>query len=405
MKKNIKTANRKFMREWNRKLVLQQIRSSGETSQIKLVKKTKLSAGTIVNITKELYKENFIRYTKKGASLRGRKPENFTLNPNARYVISVALFALETRIAIINLNEEILHKIAYPTKSRQGAKAVLKILAARVEKLLQQHSIPKNKVHSIAIAMEGSVDAEEGTLKISSHFGWNNVPVKDILATLLGLKTFVESENRAMAIGEYWFGAGKNTNSMLCVDIDSGIGAAFIKNGEVHHGAHNLEAELGHSLVFTNGEICRCGRKGCLEVVSSGSAMIKKVASSMTSERAKKYGITKKLSSFSEREAMRIIFQMAQQDDTVAKMVLKEAGYYLGLSIANMITYIDPEIIVLAGYVAEEDPGILLNFIQETYNQKVFLPDLRKTQIVKSILGENSVLIGGAEISYRDIFE
>ncbi|MBN1444787.1 MAG: ROK family transcriptional regulator [Candidatus Omnitrophica bacterium] len=401
----MKTANREFMREWNRKLVLRQIRKEKETSQINLVKKTKLSAGTIVNITKQLRKEGFIRYTGKGKSLSGRRPEKFCFNSDARHVISVALFALETKISVIDLNGKIKHKLSYPTEHEKGEKTVLTNLAKQVKSTLLKYSIPKEKLNSLSVSIEGSVDEETGCLKISSHFGWKNVPVRDTLEKMLGCKTFIESEGRAMALGEYYFGAGKKADSMLCVDIDSGIGTAFIKNGEVYHGAHNLEAELGHSLVLEDGPLCRCGRKGCLEVVSSGSAIIKRTEEMVRTGRIKKQGSLAKISGLPEREAIRIIFEMAEKKDAAVLKILEDAGYYLGLSIANMITYVDPEIIVLTGYVSEEDPGVFLNIVDKVYKEKLFLPNMRKTKIVKSALGEDSVLIGGAAVAYKGIFE
>lgn len=400
----MQTANREFMREWNRKLVLRQIRAEKETSQISLVRKTRLSAGTIVNITKELRDDGFIRYTGKGKSQSGRKPENFCFNPNARYIISAVMFALETKLSIVNLGGTILHKISHQSEHVLGEKDAFKRLAKQVKGMLRKYSIPKEKVSALCVNIEGIVDPDAGSLKLSTHFGWENVPVRDILEKSLGLKTFIESEGRAMALGEYWYGAGKQAKSMLCVDIDSGIGMSFINDGNVYHGIHHMEGEVGHISVLPEGPLCRCGRNGCLEVVSSGSAIIKKAAE-LAAFGDRRRGSTAKIGDLPERTAIRTVFKMAERNNPGFLKILNDAGRHIGSSIAGIVTYADPELVVLTGYVPEEDPGIFLSIIDRAYRDKVFAPDMRKTIIVKGALGEDSALIGGATLAYKEMFE
>ena len=102
MLKKIRTANRDLMKEWNAKLVLNLIRE-GAVSQVELIGKSGLSAGTIVNITRELRKNGFIKNTWYGKSCGGRRPEKFRFNEKAKYVVGSALFSDETWIAVLDL--------------------------------------------------------------------------------------------------------------------------------------------------------------------------------------------------------------------------------------------------------------------------------------------------------------
>jgi len=121
-------------------------------------------------------------------------------------------------------------------------------------------------------------------------------------------------------------------------------------------------------------------------------------------EGEKKTAIPKEISRLPERQAIKLIFQAAEQKDKFAIRIFREAGQYLGLSIANIVNYMDPEMIILTGYTIEEDPGIFLKIVQEEYRKLAFGNELRKVSIVKSILGEDVFLIGTATLAYQNIF-
>jgi predicted NBD/HSP70 family sugar kinase len=247
------------------------------------------------------------------------------------------------------------------------------------------------------------VDHDSGRLIISNNLGWRDVPVRAILEQTFGMKTFVESEGRAIALGEYGFGAGKDAKNMLSVDIDAGIGAAVISNGQIYHGFHQMEGEFGHNVTLPDGPVCRCGRNGCLEALASGSAIIRQVAQSR--QNGGQTAIPSNLLQMPEREAMRAIFAAAQGGFDPVLQILKMAGSHLGAAIADLVNHADPELVVLCGYVVEEDNGVFVPMIQEAFEKGVFGKELRKVLLVKSSLGEDAVLIGGATMAYQDMVQ
>ena len=398
----MRTANRELMREWNTKVMLNLIRERKAISQVEISKKTGLSAGTVANITGELRKRGFIKNVAQGKSHGGRRPITFCFNSKAMYVISVALLGAETEIAILDMDGNIQEKVSYPTRHERGEEVVFKNLTRQAKLLLSQLSIPKDKVIALCVSVEGIVDADTGSLLFSSHFGWRDVPVKSILGKLLSLRTFVEEDKRAMALGEYCFGIGKKASNMVCIDIGAGIGAGLISNGQIHHGIHQMEGEIGHTLVLPDGPLCQCGKRGCLELVASGSAILRRARESL--KKGEKTSISKRTIQLPDREAIRIIFQAAEKGDSLASMILQDAGHYLGLAIAAVVNYADPELVVLTGYVAEEDPGVLLKILRNIYEKEVFGKELRKVKIVKGKLGEDAVLVGAASLAYQDMF-
>jgi len=396
------TAGRKFMQEWNTRLVLNLTREKKSISQIEILRNSDLSAGTVTNITKRLRAQGFIKDIGRGKSSGGRRPTVFRFNPKNRYVISVAFFADEIKVAILDLDGAIQKKISFSTKPERGIEAVFKDLENHVNLLLSRLSIPKNIMAGLCVSVEGVVDVDTGSLVVSSHFGWHNVPIKNILEKSLGLKTFVESDGRTMALGEYWFGAGKKNNKMVCLDIDAGIGMAIISNGQIYYGAHQMEGELGHNIVFTDGLVCRCGKRGCLETIASGMAIAKRARELVN--KGEGGDLLKKAVKTSDRLAVRAIFQKAAKGNGFARQIIQDVGYQLGVTACNIVNFVDPDIIVLTGYVIEEDPGILLETIRRAFKETTPYRELRQTKVVKGMLGEDASLVGCATLAYQDMF-
>ncbi|MFH2069553.1 MAG: ROK family transcriptional regulator [Candidatus Omnitrophota bacterium] len=398
----MRTGNRALMREWNTKLILGLIREQETTSQIEIFKKSGLSIGTVANITRQLKKEGFIKNLGRGNSNGGRKPMVFCFNSKAKYVISVAIFAIETRVAILDLAGNILKKIFFPTQPERGEENVFNNIKDKIEVLTSESSIPRDKIIAICISFEGLVNADTGSLVFSLHFGWRDIPVKNIFEEMLNLRTLVESDGRAMASGEYWFGAGKNVNNMVCVDIDAGIGSAIVSDRKIYHGSHQMEGEIGHTITFGDGPLCDCGKTGCLEAIASGSAILK-MAKELTAREKSNFDL-ENMDRLSDRQAIRKIFQAAEEGDQVARKIVQNAGYHLGIAIASVVNYTDPELVVLTGYVSEEDTGIFLKTIQESFQKAVLGEGLRKVDVIKGVLGEDAVLVGAAAFAYQELF-
>jgi predicted NBD/HSP70 family sugar kinase len=205
-----------------------------------------------------------------------------------------------------------------------------------------------------------------------------------------------------MALGEHWYGAGKGTGDMIIIDIDAGIGASAISDGRIVRGRHSMEGEMGHNLIIPDGPLCICGKRGCLEAVASGSAIISKIRHGL--KEGIKSNISDLINSPSTRMAIRAVFQAAKEGDEFANQVINEAGYYLGLAIAVIINYTDPELVVLTGCVTSEGKGMLLKIIKDVVYERVVDSSSRTIRIEEGVLGDNATLIGAATLVYREAF-
>ena len=396
-----RTANLQLMQNLNINLVLDVIRNNSPISQAEISRVTRLSPGTITNLIKILKKNNFVRETGFGQSSGGRRPVLLSLNPEARYVMAATFFADEITVALLNLLGDIKKEVKVAAEVEKGETRVFENFVRAADSLLDALHLDKKNILGLGASFEGIFDSGEGMLILSNRFGWRNVPVRDLLKKSYGLKTFVEGDGRAMALGEYHYGAGKAVTNMVCIDMDSGIGSAAVLNGSVYHGAFSMEGEIGHIQAVSDGPKCRCGKRGCLETVASGSALIARVRRAL--ENGEKFKGLHLKNSLPEHLLAKAIFQAAQEDEGVLGMV-EEIGCHLGLAVANVINYSDPELVVLTGYMIHESGELLSNIIEEVAREQLVAGASRKVRIEKGVLGDNAALIGAASLVYQDFF-
>ena len=206
-----------------------------------------------------------------------------------------------------------------------------------------------------------------------------------------------------MALAEHKYGVGQGKGHIICVDIDAGIGSAILINGKVCPGSHKMAGEIGHTVLVKDGIECKCGKKGCLESISSGEAILGKARKGLAD------GIESKISDDVQSPftnlAARAIFAAAKDGDSFANTIIEESGDYLGLGIAGVINYADPDLVILTGCVTDESDGLLLEIVRRQTKEYVLDSGLRSIDIVSGVLGDNAALIGSAALVYEDAFK
>lgn len=397
----IRTGNRKLMRKLNTNLVLDQIRNADGISQVAIQHATSLSAGTVTRIVQDLTEKDFIRVIGPVKSAMGRRPIMIKLNQEARFTIGAGMLADRTQIAILDLAGNIKAQIEFPTRATAGPEAVLQKFSQHVEELITKTKIPRDRIIGVGIGFEGLVDKSAGQLILSVRLGWSDVPVQKLVGDQLGLKTWVDTEAAMIALGEFRYGAGVKKNHIIYMDIDAGIGAVELFKGSVRHGSHSMAGELGHAPFVRNGKVCKCGKQGCLETVASGWAIVERAR--MIRGEGMNTSISDQVNSPIIAEAVEAVFDAARAGDVFAREILDEAIEYLGMAVATIIQYADPELVVLAGCVTDHSDGMLLmrirNFVREHIIQQH-----RSIEIETSVLGETAIMVGSGALVCEETF-
>jgi glucokinase len=246
----------------------------------------------------------------------------------------------------------LLSKLEEPTDARRGAAAVLASLQDVIDRTCASH----DHIAGLGVACAGQIQPEGGVVVEAPNLGWHNVPLGSTLARAFSVPVAVENDVRAAAWGEFRFGAGRGARSLIAVFVGTGVGSGAVLDGRLWRGAGNAAGEVGHTQVVADGLACRCGQRGCLEQYVSGSGFQRRFAAALAS------GVTTSLVDVTGGDAARLTAPMvaaaADEGDAFAREVWADATRYLTMGLANYVTVLNPEVLVLGGGVIETVPRL-----------------------------------------------
>ena len=258
---------------------------------------------------------------------------------------------------------------------------------ARVTKLLGECAQDAGvKLRGIGIGSAGPVDPTTGRLgNVNNLPGWEGGNPVEVLSRAFGVRSALENDADAAALGELRWGSGKSKSRFLYVTVGTGIGVSAILDGKVYRGLDGCHPEIGHHIIDPGGPRCSCGACGCWESFAAGPAM-----TAWLKEHSPNGSGSLSLTA-------REICTRAQDSDEWARRAVEREGYYLGLGLANLITLFAPEAIVLGGSVMKS-AHLFLDRAREVIRQNCRLVPAAGVEISLASLGDDAGLIGAAEV-------
>lgn len=380
-----------FMKSVNRSLILNKIRINSPISRADIAKETQLTPPTVSSIVKELIEQDLVYESELGTSKGGRKPTMLLINREASYVIGIDVGPNSIKCVLADFLGEIKEYVTIRLIPPISGNEFIALLKETISNVLSSFALP-DKIIGIGVAMHGVVNVATGTSLIAPNLGLKNIPIKEELEKEFNILVKVENDARVMALGESWFGKHGQPLSMLAVNLGSGVGAGFVLEGKLFHGAKDIAGEIGHMTIDINGEVCECGNKGCLQAFVSGPSIAKRAMKTVGSGAS----TAKEISSME-------IYQMAKNGDTHMQRVLEETGEILGIGLTNLIHVINPQLIVLGGGVSNAKE-YLLPKINETITERGLTPQAKQTKVVISDLGANATALGAVALILVEIF-
>ena len=310
--------------------------------------------------------------------------------------IGLDLGGTNIKAALVNTETgEISNIQSTPTHAREGYDAVIAQMARLIELIISDGNAAQSAVGGVGVGVPGVVDIDRGrTLFLTNLPGqWRNVPVAEKLGKLTGLPVALINDARAMTLGEWKYGAGNGVDTCACYTLGTGIGGGLILNGQLHLGIGGAAGELGHVCIDLSGPKCGCGSNGCIEAYASGPAI---AAMGM---KAVAQGFSTRIAELAENNLNRItpelICQAAIEGDALARDIYEQAGHYIGVGIASIVTALNPRRVIIGGGVSAAGE-IILDPIRRTVQTRVCLTDMKHVQVVLAELGNNAGLTGAA---------
>ena len=296
--------------------------------------------------------------------------------------IGVDIGGTKISVTLGNSRGKILAKKLIPTPTGRKTRRGIEHLADSLAELKRRS---RKKILGIGVGIPGPIDPRKGIVQRSPHMGgWGGIPLKAFLEKRLKLPVFITNDANAAALGEKVFGQGRGAQNFVYVTVSTGIGSGVILNGKLFLGASFGAGEVGHTIIFPDGEKCGCGQRGCLEAYASGTAIARFAQEQIRRGRKSRIG---KWVRPSRRITGEIVALAAEERDVLALEAFRRAGYFLGIGLANVINLLNPEMLILGGSVFKSSRFFWPSMSEST--RRHAWPSLyRACRIVRTRLGD-----------------
>ena len=262
------------------------------------------------------------------------------------------------------------------------ADSAIPVLLEMAEMAVKSVRAADRRPAGLGLGFGGPVDYVRQVTRQSFHSpGWSDIPLAEVFASRLDIPALLDNDANAGSLAEALFGAGRDRRTVLYVNVGTGIGGAIVIDGSVHHGATTSAGEIGHVIVDPDGPPCNCGKRGCLEALASGSAL---------ERMAREAGLA-----LSGRE----VTAAAESGDATCLSLIARAARALGLAIANAVSLLDPDIVVLGGGVPEAGE-FWWRPLRESFGTYV-VPQAQGTPLARAELGYRAGVLGAAALGMR----
>ena len=313
-----------------------------------------------------------------------------------RYVLGVDLGGTKISVGAMTADgTRQLGEHTEPTLAAEGADAVVgrivSLIKATIAAVMKERGARRDDILGVGIGSPGPLDRERGLVITTPNLGWHNFPLRDRVADATGLRATLDNDANCATLGEWWIGAARGGRNVVGMTIGTGIGGGLILDGKLYHGSSDVAGEIGHTSIEFNGRRCKCGNEGCLEAYASGPA---------TAERAREAlagGESSALIAMAGGDLSTLtaqhVYAAALQGDQVAREIVRETARYIGAGLANLLNIFNPDVVVLAGGVAEAGEELFAPVRMEV-RRRAFKPAVEACRIVPGALHGAAGVVG-----------
>ncbi|MBE6870285.1 ROK family protein [Ruminococcus albus] len=310
-----------------------------------------------------------------------------------KYYIGIDLGGTNIKAGVVSEDFEIVAKTSCKTNLPRPGEEICADMAKVALEAVKEAGLTLDDIEAVGIGTPGTANSETGVIEYSNNLGFLNFPVVELMKTHIDKPCYVENDANAAAYGEFVAGAAKGANDAVCITLGTGVGGGIIINKKIYSGFNFAGAEIGHTVINVDGPQCTCGRRGCFEVYSSATGLIR-----MTNEAIAKHpeSILKEEADDHGKVSARTAFNAMRRGDAAAKQVVDDYIRYLACGIANTINIFQPDILCIGGGVCNEGDPLLLP-LKELVAKEVYTRNSEKnTEIVIAKLGNDAGIIGAA---------
>jgi predicted NBD/HSP70 family sugar kinase len=374
------------VRRANRASLLTDLFHGGRQSRQQLGETTALSQASVSNLIGEMIDEGLVEEAGLVGSDGGRPRALLRVAPGYGYVVGADVGETRVLVELYDLAMSRLGVAQYDLGERgDDSTLVVEKLLEGLAAVIAEAGVQDSEVLGFGVGVAGVVDQTSGEAVVYSQTtGWDGVRLGALLGESTDVPVFVENGAKTVGQAEMWFGAGRGARHAVIVMVGTGVGAAVVMDGQSYRGAHSNAGEWGHTTLVYDGDVCRCGARGCLEAYIGADTVNRRLAEVAGEP-------------FDPKRLIRMLAADTPLEGAAAEIIAETVGY-LGAGIGGLVNLFSPERIVLGG-----PAGLALG--------ERFLPDIRaaaarnalkrpysQTRIDLCQLGPDAVAMGAATL-------
>ncbi|MGM0920627.1 MAG: ROK family transcriptional regulator [Bacillota bacterium] len=369
-----------LLRELNRNLILQELRSHPLQSRAALSKKTKLSRPSVSELVKEMIKEGLIREVGIGNSTSsgGRKPILLEYNAQSNFVVGSIFQDGLMKVTLADMDGNLIKTLSEFITMPANDSAIFNAVDSLLTKIITSFAISKNQILGMVIGVPGITSETGEGIGFSPGLSWSDTDVVKAFEEHIGVPVVIENDVNLMALGEFHKGLGVKYQNTIYLFAGNGIGSAIILNGEFIRGAHKAAGEIGYMLIGDT--LNKKKDMGVFESNYGSTGLLQRMESIGLPVDYSKRAISQ-LQSFSSQHS-------------TARDLLNELLKNWTIAIVNLASILDPELIILSGDMSDLQNEYLERLIKsiDTYIPKLPL-------IVLTTLGSKAGLYGAVHLA------
>lgn len=294
---------------------------------------------------------------------------------------------------IVNEKGNLLAKGSIVTRTDLPFDEQVRQMAECALETLERSGHTLDDLASVGVGVPGIVDPRTGIVPFCTNLGWRNVPLNEAFTQYINKPVFIDNDATVAALAESVAGVSAGSHSSVMLTLGTGVGAGIVLGGKVWSGFHGVGSELGHTIMELDGEPCSCGSRGCLERYTSATAVIRMAKEALVQHPDSLImslcdGDTSKINA-------KLVFDAAREGDEQGMKIFRRYANYLGQAIANVINFLDPEIVVLGGGVSKAG-SFLLDAVKKEVPRYLLYKTMPYSRIELARLGPDAGMIGAA---------
>ncbi len=365
--------------------VVRALRASGGLTRAELSGELGLSRATVSSVLSGLGRDGLLAESSDpGAAARGRPPAQVALARRAGAVVGVDLGRRHVRVVVVDLAHAVLAE-RYERYDVDGRpEGALDEAERLVREACAEAGTAVEETHGLTLGLPAPLDQHARLGSSSILPGWVGRQPGEDLGRRLAVPVVAENDANLGALAEWCWGAGRHHGDLVYIKAATGIGAGMVLGGRLFRGSGGAAGELGHTTVTDDGAVCRCGNRGCLEVLAGGPALVAQLAEA---------GV--------EVTGLPDVVRLAREGNLGCRRVIADAGEAIGLAAANAVSLVNPELVVVGGELASSG-RLLLDPLRSRVQRSAMAPASAHVEVVLGTLGERAEVLGAALLVLRE---